>query len=93
MVMPTSTPMLQAPARAAVRTTGLASTVSGRNGSSVETSRQANNAQNTPEVSSNAAVGAEIAAPLAEELVLHLRLPDARRSRQLFGDAFAALWA
>jgi hypothetical protein len=39
------------------------------------------------------AVGAEIEAPLAEELVLHLGLPDARRARQLFGDAFAALWA
>ena len=60
MVMPTSTPMLQEPASVAQRTTGLPSTVSGRNGSRVDTSRQANRPHRMAELSSSAPVGPEI---------------------------------
>ena len=60
MVMPTSTPMLQAPASAAQRTTGLPSTASGRNGSCVATSRQANRPHRIAEASSSAPNSAEI---------------------------------
>ena len=60
MVMPTSTLMLQEPASAAQRTTGLPSTASGRNGSRVATSRQANSPQRIADDSSSVPIGAEI---------------------------------
>ena len=50
IVIPTSVPMLQAPASVAQRTTGLPSTVSGKNGSFVDTSRQANSPHRSAEV-------------------------------------------
>ena len=53
IVRPTSTPMQQAPASVAVRTIGLASTDSGRNGSGAVASRQANPAQSSAEPANN----------------------------------------
>ncbi len=56
--MPTKVPMLQAPASAAQRTIGLPSTVSGRNGSTTDVSRQANSPHSTAD--------ARVSAPISQ---------------------------
>ena len=60
MVMPTSVPMLQAPASVAQRTTGLARTDSGRKGSLTATSLQENKPQSAAEPNSNPPICGEI---------------------------------
>ncbi len=60
MVMPTSVAMAQAPASAAQRTTGLPSTVSGRNGSPARISRQPNSPHSIADPNSKPPVGNDI---------------------------------
>ena len=60
MVMPTSVPMLQAPASAALRTTLLPSTESGRNGSSCRVRRQAKMAHSSTEAPSSETTRSEV---------------------------------
>src|ERR1700690_1925103 len=60
IVMPTNVPMLQAPASAAHRTTGLPRTVNGRKGSRVDTSLQANNPHKVVELKRRAPIAPEI---------------------------------
>src|SRR6185503_870877 len=60
IVIPTSVPMLQAPASVAQRTTGLARTESGRNGSRTATSLQENTPQSAAEPNSSPQICGEI---------------------------------